>query len=290
MLPSGVTYDKNYWSGGDFPGGYDGDKYSWISYASKLGYPTLSIDRLGSGDSDHPDPVTIVQVPAQVEAYHEIVQALLNGNVGGRNFTKVAYIGHSFGSVMGNGIAAKYPDDVDAFVLTGYSKFLKASLIGVSVTPAMIPAFLVAERFSDLPAGYQTASIEDGRISVFFTDDDSEYDPEVADYDFNHQGITTEGEAISSFFVNDVATNYTKPVHVITGHKDQIFCGLALPVLGEKTCGSGSDNYMAQTATLFPNAQYSYTDIPGTGHALNFHYSANTTFKAAHDFLGEAGF
>ena len=38
------------------------------------GYPTLSIDRLGNGLSDHPDPVTVVQIPAHVEVAHAIVQ------------------------------------------------------------------------------------------------------------------------------------------------------------------------------------------------------------------------
>ena len=63
MLHS-ITNNKNFWSGLGPPGqGYQGDSYSWIAFASKLGYPTLSLDRLGNGDSDHPDPLSVVQGP-----------------------------------------------------------------------------------------------------------------------------------------------------------------------------------------------------------------------------------
>lgn len=78
LLVHGITYDKNYWSGGDYPVGFNGDEYSWIAYASKLGYPTLSIDRLGCGNSSHPDPTFAVQIPTQIEAYHQVIQALRN--------------------------------------------------------------------------------------------------------------------------------------------------------------------------------------------------------------------
>ncbi len=36
--------------------------------ASEQGYSTLAIDRLGNGLSDHPDPILIVQYPAQVDS------------------------------------------------------------------------------------------------------------------------------------------------------------------------------------------------------------------------------
>lgn len=288
LLVHGITYDHTYWSGGGLPG-YDGDKYSWIAYASKLGYPTLSIDRLGCGASDHPDPVTVVQNPVQVEMYHEVIQALRKGDIGGRSFNKVVYVGHSYGSVMGNTLSAKYPTAVDALILTGYSRFLKPSVPGVIITPALRPAALVASRFSDLALGYLAMSSEDGRDQLLFTSDQSEWDSGLSDYDFVRQGTVTVGEAISSLFINDVATDYTNPVLVLTGHKDQIFCGLSLPSLGEANCGEGDSNYMAQTASLYPNAKYTWKDIPDAGHCLNFMYNADISFKAAHDFLEDVG-
>jgi hypothetical protein len=35
------------------------------SYASTAGYPTLAIDQLGSGNSSHPDPMSVVQTPSR---------------------------------------------------------------------------------------------------------------------------------------------------------------------------------------------------------------------------------
>ena len=43
---------------------FSGAEYRWIAYAPAQDYPTLSIDRLGRGLLDHPDPIAVVQVPA----------------------------------------------------------------------------------------------------------------------------------------------------------------------------------------------------------------------------------
>lgn len=54
------------WSGGAYPGfGFNDPEYSWVDYASQEGYPTLAIDRLGNGNSSHPNGITEVQCPAQ---------------------------------------------------------------------------------------------------------------------------------------------------------------------------------------------------------------------------------
>jgi pimeloyl-ACP methyl ester carboxylesterase len=291
LLVHGITVDKNYWSGGGFPEGLDGDVYSWIAYASKLGFPTLSIDRLGYANSSHPDPVLEVQVPAQVEVHHDIITKLRNGDIGGRKFSKVAYIGHSFGSVLGNSHSSTYPNDVDALILTGYTKFIKPTLPGIAVTPLALPAVLVSSRYSDLDLGYMAMSYDAGRVSLLFTNDESEWPQEIIPLDRSTQDTVTVGEFISAIFSTDVANDYTGPVQVITGHKDQVFCGISLPeVTGETNCGEGDQNMIAQTGTLYPKANYSYVDIPSTGHVLNYHYTANQTFKAAHDFLKDHGF
>jgi hypothetical protein len=50
-----------------------GDTNSEVAYAASQGYPTLAIDALGSGNSDHPDPITIIQYPTLVEVHHAII-------------------------------------------------------------------------------------------------------------------------------------------------------------------------------------------------------------------------
>ncbi|KAI9730400.1 MAG: hypothetical protein M1834_005910 [Cirrosporium novae-zelandiae] len=294
LLVHGITYTKNYWSGDSFPG-YSGTTYSWIDHASRNGYPTLSIDRLGCGNSSHPDPTFVVQVPAQVEAHHQIIRALRSGTISELNnqsFSKIIYVGHSYGSVMGNTLSSRYPADADALVLTGYTSALKPSIPGVVLTGGVIPAALVdTSTFGSLPLGYLATSSLSGRISLFMSPSTSDWDQKIASYDWARQGTVTLGEAVSGLFITDVAKNYTNPVFVLTGHEDQIFCGLSLPALGTTNCGNGSQGYLGKTAELYPNARpFEYLDVPNTGHCLNFHYSANVSFEAAHGFLGRMGF
>lgn len=285
FLVHGATYNKNYWSGGDYPVAFKGDTYSWISYASKHGYPTLSIDRLGYGNSSHPDPVLAVQAGTEVQIHNQIIQALRNTTiVGGRKFSKVAYIGHSVGSVLGNYLATTYPDAADIIVLTGYSKYLPLSLAGILVTSLLAPAQLVADRFSALPLGYMAMLSEAGRGALFFSKNTRDFDKSILPFDFARQDTFALGEAVT-IINNPVASDFTNPILVITGHEDQAFCGLGLPELGELTCGTGAESQMNQTQTLFPNADYHWVDVPNTGHNLNFHYSAQSTFKEVHDFL-----
>lgn len=284
LLVHGITFDHHYWTGG--VGGTD-DQYSWIAHASKQGYATLAIDRLGAGASDHPDPITVVQKPTHVEIAHQVVQALRAGKFGGRQFSKVAYVGHSYGSLIGNTLAARYPADADALVLTGYTSEIKQSVAGVVITPGGAPAAIVdPARFGKLSLGYSLMTLEAGARSLFYTSDAADWDAAVVANDWKNRHTFTQGEAISTFFVNDVADDFDKPVLVLTGHEDQIFCGLALPLLGPGDCTGYGD----KTARLFPSADYRFQDVANTGHAMNFHHTAGETFAAAHDFLEGAGF
>lgn len=97
-LQHAITMTKNYWNGLDYPNGYNGDQYSYIAYMSKQGYPTLSVDNLGSGNSTHPDPVFIVQMKLQIQIIHNIIGMLRSGGIphpclAGRAFDRIIYVG-----------------------------------------------------------------------------------------------------------------------------------------------------------------------------------------------------
>jgi hypothetical protein len=76
VLFHGITGNRGYWNalGGSSLGfaPYQPKNYSWVDFAHANGYPTLALDRLGSGESSHPDPVTVVQGP-----YEYVVLPLL---------------------------------------------------------------------------------------------------------------------------------------------------------------------------------------------------------------------
>ena len=42
---------------------------------------------------------------------------------------------------------------------------------------------------------------------------------------------------------------------------------------------------MPDTQNLFPTAEYSWHSIDAAGHAINFHYLAESAYKAAYEFL-----
>lgn len=80
LFMSGVTENNLYWFGLGYPNGFDGNMYSTVDYASKQGYPTLAIDRIGVGNSTHPaDPVFGQQLPLEEAISHQLVLKLKAG-------------------------------------------------------------------------------------------------------------------------------------------------------------------------------------------------------------------
>ncbi|RYC58016.1 hypothetical protein CHU98_g8191 [Xylaria longipes] len=135
LLVHGSTYNHTYWSALQEPSGSasasslpDHEELSWVDAATRRGYWTLAIDRLGQGLSSRPDPVTIVQDPLQTQLLHLIVREIREHDLLGIRFgseghgvdkLKLIYVGHSFGSGLGVHLAAAHPEDLDGIVLTG---------------------------------------------------------------------------------------------------------------------------------------------------------------------------
>jgi len=114
LLVHGATYTRDYWSGDGPPGqGFHGDQYSWVSTASLNGYPTIAIDRLGNGLSSHPDPTSPdLSYLSQVEVLHQVITAVRDGiDPLPHAFGNIIYAGHSYGSMIGDALVAKYPED-----------------------------------------------------------------------------------------------------------------------------------------------------------------------------------
>ncbi|KZF24214.1 hypothetical protein L228DRAFT_266570 [Xylona heveae TC161] len=120
LLTHGIGFDKTYW---DLS--YNNYNYSYTDVAvDQYGFSTLSHDRLGVGNSSHPeDALNIVQASAEVEILLELTKMLREGTLPGINsaFSKVVHIGHSFGSVQSYTLASKYPDMTNGLILQGFS-------------------------------------------------------------------------------------------------------------------------------------------------------------------------
>ena len=113
FLTHGATLDINFWD--------IAVDYSYVDAAAEAGYATFSYDRLGTGLSEHPDPIQIVQGPIQLEIMHILIQRLKTAQLGGKSFGTIVGVGHSAGSTYTQGITSKYPDDFHAVILTGTS-------------------------------------------------------------------------------------------------------------------------------------------------------------------------
>ena len=138
ILTHGVGLDKTYWD--------IAPNYSYVDAAAQAGYATFTYDRLGSGESEKPDPINIVQSPLEVELLHQLVQHLKPA------YKNVICGAHSFGTTIQANHDAKYPSDCAAVIATGSSdtlQFLPSTQL--SNTPAIANRL---DKFQGLSSGY----------------------------------------------------------------------------------------------------------------------------------------
>ncbi|KAK0722691.1 hypothetical protein B0T26DRAFT_229049 [Lasiosphaeria miniovina] len=151
-------------------------------------------------------------------------------NALGRSFAKIAYVGHSLGSVLGAAIVRTYPSDADALVLTGYSTAFATTAIAAQAYAS--GALFSPSRFgSVLPPGHVVTTIEAERSrsgSAFYG---SAFDTDVARADFARQDTAAVGEfaALPDLLLGGgggtAAVVYTGAVFVATtGQLDAVFC------------------------------------------------------------------
>lgn len=187
------------------------------------------------------------------------------------------YIGHSFGSSLGNVIATQYPQSCDAFVLTGYSA-------GLADNPLFTkPANKLYPRFAALSLGYQVSYNATNRQDVLYGPVGT-FDPTMFSIDVATQDTITFGQYATIDIGFGTASNYTGPVRIISGGKDDVFCNNA-------DCGFGTDSQLGPATKFFPAAtNFLYYAVPDTGHDSNLQYTAREVFEDVHGWLGEHGF
>ncbi|KAL8702627.1 MAG: hypothetical protein Q9201_004205 [Fulgogasparrea decipioides] len=160
ILTHGVGLEKSYW---DIAPGY-----SYVDAAAVAGYATFAYDRLGVGQSDHPDPIQDVQAFLEVEILHGLAQLFRTKTIGGYGFTKIVGVGHSFGSIVQVGVNSKYPKDFDGVVLTGFTNTLANLPYTILANSPSIAALNQPSRFGKLPNGYLVHNDEIAIQEVFF--------------------------------------------------------------------------------------------------------------------------
>jgi pimeloyl-ACP methyl ester carboxylesterase len=258
-----------------------------VNYASKQGYPTLAIDRLGNGASDKPDPIIYVQYPFHVEILHKLlrqIRGLESGSALPRTFNKIIFVGHSFGSIIGNALVAKYPNDVDSLLLTGYSNNILLNGPGVALNSAFLPTRLVMPtnpKYNILPLGYLQLALHSAFDYLFYHP--GGFDPALEQQDYTNRGTVSAGELATATLGINTAAAFTGPVYVVTGKYDNIFC--------DTDCGTETSGELVNTRVDYPAASsFDVHIVPNAGHCWHNHYTAGDAFINVHSWLASKGF
>ena len=203
-------------------------------------------------------------------------------------FSKVVFVTHSYGSILGRGLATLYPTDgANAYILTATSSNLTGINAAVGNFSARAASAVSGPRFESLAPGYLSVSTQGFRNAVYALAGD--FDPRLLAWDLKLPHILAVGEIAGP--ISTAVSDFTGPVMVLTGRLDQIVCGGGdiSAVIGH--CGVGRTSNPDMTRTFFPKVSQFESYIPDkTGHDLNSHYSAPESFGAAHAWLTNVGF
>jgi pimeloyl-ACP methyl ester carboxylesterase len=266
VLLHGSTYSHLYW---DFPG----QPETYVQAANHAGFVTLNMDRIGIGQSDHPNAFAVT-VESNAFTIHQIVTALRNGTLmpdGQPLFVdRVVLVGHSLGSDIAAVEAATYAD-VDGVIASG---FLHNAGPGIVLFEnSFYPAFLDPET-STAPPNYFT-TIPGLRAPNFYNVADA--DPQVIAEDEETKQTVTLGE-LSTFVDGFAATpNIHVPVLVTAGDNDVIFCDAP-------SCTAGG-TLVREAAFYAPDAELETFALPNSGHSMNLHLNAPVWFDVANDWV-----
>ncbi|RMI32982.1 alpha/beta hydrolase [Nocardia stercoris] len=267
VLMSGSNFNGSYW---DF--GYEPQTYNFRRAMNAAGYATLVVDRLGNGDSTHPESLTLTAT-GTAQDLHDIVQAARQGLDGSAPFDKVVTVGHSLTSGTSVMEATSF-HDVDGILLTGYSHAVNVpetlSVIATYHSSADDPEF--AGR--GLDPGYLT-SRPGTRMHDFF--DPGDVDPAVLAMDEQNKEVFSLTEYPDGMLstLPGMSNFITAPVFIVVGGRDRMLCGIDYA-----TCAN-SATLQAEEAPFFaPEARLRTFVLPGSGHAVNL--ARNTTdYQAA---------
>ncbi|KAK3361033.1 hypothetical protein B0T24DRAFT_660629 [Lasiosphaeria ovina] len=252
ILVHGITYGKDYWTGLGF-----GDEFDWHVAANACGYATL-IPQLN------------------IDTFHYLLNSVRTfpANPLGRTFSKLVWVGHSYGSFLGSTLARQFPSDADALVITGFST--AGNFSGV-LTAHWTAAAHHAPALANLPAGYLTRATEANRTAVFYA---GAFDPALPPFDFRVEGTITVGEAAAIPVLPEAAPAYTGPVFIATGAQGVFFCGTIQADCDAKLAASKHDFFPAVA-----DRDFGFFAPDQTGHDLRLHLSAPLTSGKVHDFL-----
>ncbi|MFE0415539.1 alpha/beta hydrolase [Streptomyces tendae] len=265
LLVPGSTYNHNYY---DMP--VENGRYSYVSKALDEGFSTFNIDRLATGKSTLP-PSSKYTRESSTDAIHQVISRLRGGQVKDRAFDKVVWVGHSLGSSMAWAQAAKYNNDVDAFVLTSMSHVVRQEEpsddgpgedVKFEIKAKDDPKF--RGKIND--PGYLTTNV--GMRQFFYYTPNT--DPAVIKADERLKDVSTAADSDNASLpaAQSPSQAIKVPTLLVTGDKDQ-YC--TVDTCTPKTMLANERPYYSDQADLTSIV------VPNSGHAVQLHKNAPRT-------------
>lgn len=285
----GVHYDSRYWDSK-----YQPEKHSYVDAALRAGYSILTYDRLGVGQSDHPDAYAVVQAPLEQEILRQLTLMARNGTLYSFAGTakpvvdafkvlakpqKIVHLGHSFGSFLTSAFIANYGSLSDGAIITGY--LLTEHLGSAGSTSFSVEYAATSSPPFDRPSGYVVCQ-KSGIQNIFFGGDPkTAFTPALLDYGNSIKQPVPIGEFASAFWlIGNKGPSFKGPVQYLLPESDFYIC--------RGDC-KGLANLTALAET-YPHATNITVSIqPNTGHALPLHNNATAGFQLTFDFLDRHG-
>jgi pimeloyl-ACP methyl ester carboxylesterase len=277
MVP-GMTYDQN-----AFNPSLEPNTYSYVFAATSRGYSTFVIDRIGTGLSGKPAP-DLVTTQSHAHVVGQIVQKLRAGTIGGRAFSMVVGVGHSFGAAILQYLAATstVPAAIPDYLVLG--SFLTASyaptltLYADSMYPATSDPKFAS---SGLPTGYITTT-PGSRDDLFFRPAGAAAN--MIAHDETVKSLSTPAERSTIFAAKTpaVLAAIQRPVLIVVGQYDALYCDTASGL----SCANAAA-VVAREQANFTHARacLSAYVVLDAGHTYMFHNKARDAYNFSHDWV-----
>lgn len=248
VLVPGGSYNRHYWDGVGLP------QYSYTAAANAKNYATLTLDRLGTGDSTKPLSALVTDT-VQTDAIHQVIARARAGTLDSRRYSRVVLAGHSLGSLQAALEASRHPGDADAVILSGYSHHVSLTetvrLLGTTHSRTL--------ELSSADPGYFT-TIPNQRAAMFDAADDVA--PEVVAADEAGRDQFSAAEVPLALLGGlDPATTRAigVPVLVANGGQDTWACPGTLCASADSLRASEQDAYSRPVSAYV---------LPRAGHSL----------------------
>lgn len=255
VLVHGGTYDRSYW---DFP--YKPERYSYTLAATRAGYSTLNIDRIGYGESTQV-PSAALSGTVHAHSIHQIIGKLRAGEIGGTRYGKVVLVGHSLGSGITVLEASTY-HDVDGVILTGMAHPLTMQGAIEAFTQHLNPAMLDPQFAGTVDPGYLT-TIPGQRYPFFYSATNADLQLVAVDEATKDKVSSVEiPDIFLSAFAGPASRAIDVPTLLLNGTEDAVFCRQPAGT----DCSSAEAMKADEAAFFAPEACLQTFVLPGAGH------------------------